>query len=214
MSHPKWLVTYSLREDVTEAQFAEFSGVCKSADFWCISRELAGKFHCHAYLEFNKPLQYVQLQRRFARLPKDSKYSLQIKKAYNYGALEYVVKDGSYETNLSDSAMAEGLEKAKFSKKRVAKGDLESILFEFCEYLDERGGVNWLLRSPDRLELQQTYKDFCAYKKEWKYVDKAFPCLRRLEYGAEVLYAKWTAFQKETVVGDEEGSRDSASAGE
>lgn len=197
MSHRTWLVTYSLRDDVSVQQYGEFYEVCKAATYYVVCREKAGKQHCHAYLEFEKPCQYVQLQRRFAKLHKDSKFSLQIKKAYNMGAIEYVTKDGDYVTNLSDEAIQSALEQAKISKKKVQRGDLESILFEFCEYHEDRGGTDFLGRSPDRLQLQQYWKDFCAYKKDWKYVDKSFAALRRLEYGSEVLLSKWREIQAE-----------------
>lgn len=197
MSHGKYLVTYSLRDDLSPEQFEAFAEVCKSAHQYIVAQEKAGKKHAHAYLEFDKPIQYVQLQRKFAKLHKDSKYSLQIKKAYNYGAVEYVVKDGQYETNLSPEVLEKALAQAKISKTKVVRGDLETILFEFCEYHEERGGTGFLLRSPDRLQLQQYWKDFCAYKRDWKYVDKSFAALRRLEYGAEVLAAKWRDSQAE-----------------
>lgn len=206
MTHAVWLVTYSLKEDVTVEQYGAFYEVCKQAFRYVVCREKSGKVHAHAYLEFEKPLQYVQLQRRFGKLHKDSKYSLQIKKAYNMGALEYVCKDGDYVTNLSSEAIEAALAQAKISKKKVAKGDLESLLFEFCEYHEERGGTTFLLHSPDRLQLQQYWKDFCAYKKDWKYVDKSFACLRRLEYGAEVLHSKWQAFLQESRVSSKEES--------
>lgn len=208
MSHNKWLVTYSLRDDVTAAQHDAFYDICSKADKWIVAREKSGKEHCHAYLEYSKPIQYVQLQRKFGALHKDSKYSLQIKKAYNYGALEYVVKEGRFVTNLSPEELEAGKDAAKISKKKEKRGDIESVLFEFCEYLEERGGTGILLRSPDRLELQQLWKDFCAYKKEWVYVDKSFVCLRRLEYGAEVLWSKWTDHQKASALHAPEVSAD------
>lgn len=196
MSHGKYLVTYSLKENVTLAQYEAFAEVCKQANSYIICKEKSGKEHCHAYLEFDKPIQYVQLQRKFSKIHRDSKYSLQIKKAYNYGAVEYVVKDGSFETNLSTECLEKALAAAKVSKQKVQRGDLETILFEFCEYHEERGGTSFLGRSPDRLQLQQYWKDFCAYKKDWKYVDKSFAVLRRLEYGAEVLLSRWQDHQK------------------
>lgn len=199
MSHASWLVTYSLRGDVNPQQHADFLEVCKQADTYVVSRERSGKDHSHAYLQFDKPIQYIQLQRKFNKLSKDSKFSLQIKKAYNMGAIEYVVKDGDYVTNLSSEALESALAKAKVTKQKVQRGDIETMLFEFCEYHEERGGTTFLLHSPDRLQLQQYWKDFCAYKKEWRYVDKSFAVLRRLEYGAEVLAAKWREAQQAKV---------------
>lgn len=157
-----WLVTYSRDKDLTTEDIKAFNEASYRANGYITSVETGenGKVHAHAFLRFDRDVYRNQVANYYSRLGRDSQFTVQLKKAKDLGAAGYVMKDGSWDTNMAPEFIEEARKTYEKKAKKASHNQKgRDIALAFLDWMEERGTTGPFQRMT-RIEAEERMADF------------------------------------------------------